>query len=36
MKFLCPSQTLTEGSSRGFEHNGTRLFAIRRDGQVYA
>ena len=36
MKFLCTSQALIEGSSRGFEHNGTRLLAVRRNGQVYA
>ena len=36
MKFLCTSQALIEGSSRGFEHNGMRLLAVRRNGQVYA
>ena len=36
MKFLCTSKALIEGSSRGFEHNGMRLLAVRRNGQVYA
>ena len=35
MKFLCPSETLAEGASLGFEQDATRVFAVRRDGQVY-
>ena len=36
MKFLCPSATLAEGASLGFEQDGARVFAVRRGGQVYA
>jgi nitrite reductase/ring-hydroxylating ferredoxin subunit len=35
MKFLCPGQALVDGSSRGFDIDGQKLFAVRRDGQVY-
>jgi len=36
MKFLCPSEALSEGCSRGFEYAGLRVFAVRREGRVYA
>ena len=36
MIFLCPSQALPEGTSRGFEYEEMRLLAVRREGQVYA
>ena len=36
MKFLCAPQQLIEGQSRGFLLDGLKLFAVRRDGQVYA
>ena len=36
MIFLCPSQALPEGTSRGFEYEEMRLFAVRREGQVHA
>ncbi|KMM82787.1 Ferredoxin subunit of nitrite reductase or a ring-hydroxylating dioxygenase [Pseudomonas taetrolens] len=36
MKFLCPSEALAEGSSRGFEYAGLRVLAVRREGRVYA
>ena len=36
MKFLCPSQALSEGTSRGFELDELNLLVIRREGQVYA
>ena len=35
MKFLCPSDTLAPDSSRGFEIDGCKLFAVRRDGVAY-
>jgi nitrite reductase/ring-hydroxylating ferredoxin subunit len=35
MKFLCRSMELAEASSRGFETDGQKLFAVRRGGQVY-
>ena len=35
MKFLCLSEALTEGASLGFEHDGIRVFAVRRDAKVY-
>ncbi|MDP3847276.1 MAG: Rieske (2Fe-2S) protein [Pseudomonas sp.] len=36
MKFLCAPEQLTEGQSRGFLLGGVKLFAVRREGQVYA
>ena len=36
MKFLCPSEALSEGTSRGFELDELRLLVVRREGQVYA
>ena len=36
MKFLCSSDALTEGASRGFELDELRLLVIRREGRVYA
>ncbi|ROM95933.1 Rieske (2Fe-2S) protein [Pseudomonas brassicacearum] len=35
MKFLCSSAELVDASSRGFEIDGQKLFAVRREGQVY-
>lgn len=35
MKFLCPAEYLPEARSRGFELDGLKLMAIRREGQVY-
>lgn len=35
MIFLCLSEALLEGTARGFEHNGVRVLAVRREGQVY-
>ncbi|QHF46975.1 Rieske (2Fe-2S) protein [Pseudomonas sp. S35] len=35
MKFLCPSETLAPDSSRGFEVDGCKLLAVRRDGIAY-
>ena len=35
MKFLCAGVELAESSSRGFEMDGAKLFAVRRKGQVY-
>ncbi|MDI2592013.1 Rieske (2Fe-2S) protein [Pseudomonas sp. 681] len=35
MKFLCPSPELADASSRGFEIDGQKLFAVRRGAQVY-
>ena len=35
MKFLCTSTELVDASSRGFEIDGQRLFAVRREGRVY-
>ena len=35
MIFLCLSEALREGTARGFEHNGVRVLAVRREGQVY-
>ncbi|MBD9590342.1 Rieske (2Fe-2S) protein [Pseudomonas sp. PDM03] len=35
MKFLCAGAELAESSSRGFEIDGEKLFAVRRNGQVY-
>ncbi|WP_347902055.1 Rieske 2Fe-2S domain-containing protein [Pseudomonas purpurea] len=35
MKFLCTSAELVDASSRGFEIDGQKLFAVRREGQVY-
>ena len=36
MKFLCPSQGLGEGASRGFVLDELRLLVVRREGRVYA
>ena len=36
MKFLCSSHALSEGTSRGFELDEAKLFAVRKDGQLYA
>ena len=36
MKFLCPSQALGEGASRGFALDELRLLVVRREGRVYA
>lgn len=35
MQFICPSDTLAEGTSRAFSLDGTALFGVRRHGQVY-
>ncbi len=35
MKFLCTSAELVDASSRGFELDGQKLFAVRREGRVY-
>jgi nitrite reductase/ring-hydroxylating ferredoxin subunit len=35
MKFLCDAEHLTEARSRGFEINGLKLVAVRREGQVF-
>ncbi|MFQ6350451.1 Rieske (2Fe-2S) protein [Pseudomonas sp. R11F] len=35
MKFLCPSETLAPNSSRGFDIDGRKLLAVRRDGIAY-
>ena len=35
MLLLCPTDRLAEGQSRGFEIEGEKLFAVRKDGQVY-
>lgn len=35
MKFLCPSDTLAPNSSRGFDIDGHKLLAVRRDGIAY-
>lgn len=36
MKFLCTSAELVDASSRGFEIGGQKVFAVRREGRVYA
>ncbi|UZM12287.1 Rieske (2Fe-2S) protein [Pseudomonas kielensis] len=36
MKFLCTSAELVDASSRGFDIAGQRVFAVRREGRVYA
>ncbi|WP_296222240.1 Rieske (2Fe-2S) protein [Pseudomonas sp. UBA2684] len=33
---LCAVDELAEGQSRGFEIDNEKLFAVRKDGQVYA
>jgi nitrite reductase/ring-hydroxylating ferredoxin subunit len=33
---LCAPDELAEGQSRGFEMSGEKLFAVRKDGQLYA
>lgn len=35
MKFLCPSHALAQDSSRGFDIDGQKLFAVRRAGTAY-
>ena len=35
MKFLCAGVELADASSRGFDIDGQKLFAVRRGGQVY-
>lgn len=35
MKFLCQGTALADASSRGFDIDGQKLFAVRRGGQVY-
>ncbi|NBF06116.1 Rieske 2Fe-2S domain-containing protein [Pseudomonas sp. Fl5BN2] len=35
MKFLCAGSDLAEASSRGFQLQGLKLFAVRREGQAY-
>nr|WP_298116962.1 Rieske (2Fe-2S) protein [uncultured Pseudomonas sp.] len=35
MLLLCPTEYLAEGQSRGFEIEGEKLFAVRKDGQVH-
>lgn len=35
MKFLCTSDTLANNSSCGFELDGSRVLAVRREGRVY-
>lgn len=35
MKLLCTGDQLPEAQSRGFEINGRKLFATRRNGQVF-
>lgn len=35
MHFLCPSDCLTEGTSRAFSLDGQALFGVRRQGQVF-
>ncbi len=36
MQFLCAPESLAEGQSRGFLMGGINLFAVRKDGHVYA
>jgi nitrite reductase/ring-hydroxylating ferredoxin subunit len=36
MKRLCAPHELAEGQSRGFEIAGDKLFAVRKDGRVFA
>lgn len=35
MKFLCPSDELAPDSSRGFDIDGCKLLAVRREGTAY-
>ncbi|KAF0861852.1 Rieske 2Fe-2S domain-containing protein [Pseudomonas sp. LD120] len=35
MKFLCAGSDLPEAGSRGFQLEGLKLFAVRRDRQTY-
>lgn len=35
MKFLCGNAELADASSRGFDIDGQKLFAVRRASQVY-
>lgn len=35
MQFLCARNELAEGQSRGFQLNGTRLLAVRKEGRVF-
>ncbi|SDI10657.1 Ferredoxin subunit of nitrite reductase or a ring-hydroxylating dioxygenase [Pseudomonas benzenivorans] len=36
MKRLCAPHELAEGQSRGFEIAGDKLFAVRKDGRLFA
>ena len=36
MKWLCPSEDLKEGNSRGFQIDESDLLVVRREGRVYA
>jgi len=35
MKFLCAAEYLPEAQSRGFDIDGYKLLAVRREGQVF-
>ncbi|MGH8348723.1 MAG: Rieske (2Fe-2S) protein, partial [Pseudomonas sp.] len=35
MKLLCAGAVLVNDSSRGFDIDGQKLFAVRRSGQVF-
>ena len=35
MKLLCAGAELADASSRGFEMDGQKLFAVRREGKAY-
>ncbi|MFC6335421.1 Rieske 2Fe-2S domain-containing protein [Pseudomonas sp. CCM 7891] len=35
MKFLCPSYDLAQDASLGFDIDGRKLFAVRREGVAY-
>lgn len=35
MDFLCPSAALPEAQGRGFQVNGMKVLAVRRQGRVY-
>ncbi|ROL78589.1 Rieske (2Fe-2S) protein [Pseudomonas protegens] len=35
MKFLCAASDIPEAGSRGFQLEGLKLFAVRREGQAY-
>ena len=36
MRALCHSDLIAEGQSKGFEQDGVRLFAVRKQGKLYA